>query len=43
MSQYALILACYRSGQISEAAWQEHLRDDVFRRWLTRHDNGSAF
>ena len=31
---YAALLACYRSGQISEAAWQEHLRDEVFARWL---------
>lgn len=33
-SRYADILACYRSGQMSEAQWQEHLRDEVFRRWL---------
>ena len=26
--QRALLWACYRSGQISERQWQEHLRDD---------------
>lgn len=33
-SQYALLLAAYHSGQISEAAWTEHLRDAGFARWL---------
>lgn len=33
-TRYADLLACYRSGQISEAQWKEHLRDEVFRRWL---------
>lgn len=36
MSDYELLLACYRSGQISEAQWQEHLRDEVFRAWLSK-------
>ena len=36
MSNYEALLACYRAGQISEAQWQEHLRDEVFRRWLKR-------
>lgn len=31
---YEALLACYRSGQVSEAAWTEHLKDDVFRAWL---------
>ena len=34
---YALLLECYRSGQISERQWQAHLRDEVFRAWLKRH------
>jgi hypothetical protein len=33
---YALLLACYRSGQIPEAAWQEHLADELFARWLRK-------
>jgi hypothetical protein len=37
MIDYALLLACYRSGQISERQWQEHLRDEVFRAWLHKH------
>lgn len=30
------LLACYRSGQISEAQWQEHLKDELFAAWLKR-------
>jgi len=36
MSQYSGLLACYRSGQISEAQWCAHLEDEVFRAWLKR-------
>lgn len=35
---YALLLACYRSGQISPAQWQEHLRDEVFAAWVKRQN-----
>ena len=34
---YALILACYFSGQMTEAQWQEHLQDEVFARWVKMH------
>lgn len=34
MTDYELLLACYRSGQVSEAQWQEHLKDQVFREWV---------
>ncbi|ARS27607.1 hypothetical protein [Sphingomonas sp. KC8] len=30
----ANLLACYRSGQISERQWQEHLSDPGFRAWI---------
>lgn len=33
---YALLLECYRSGQITEAQWQEHLKDEIFAAWLKR-------
>ncbi len=33
---YALLLECYRSGQISERQWQAHLLDEIFRAWLKR-------
>lgn len=33
-----LILACYQSGQISEAQWNEHLKDDLFKKWLESFD-----
>jgi len=37
---YELLLACYRSGQIPEAAWQKHLRDDdVLRKWVEKKGN----
>jgi hypothetical protein len=37
MTRYALLLACYRSGQIEESAWHEHLKDELFKAWLKRH------
>lgn len=33
---YRLILACRLSGQISDAVWAEHLKDELFRLWLDR-------
>lgn len=32
--QYQHLLDCYRSGQIEESAWQEHLQDKGFREWV---------
>lgn len=29
MEQYEALLACYRSGQMSAAQMQEHMRDDA--------------
>lgn len=38
MSNYDALLQCYRSGQMSEAQWQQHLHDDeVFRKWVEKH------
>lgn len=34
MSGYDALLACYRSGQMSERQWQLHLEDEVFARWV---------
>ena len=31
---YRLILACYRSGQMSERQWQQHLSDPLFQLWV---------
>lgn len=36
---FALILDCYLSGQISERQWQEHLKDEVFRKWLEKQSH----
>jgi hypothetical protein len=33
-ADYANLLACYRSGQVSEAQWQQHLSDPEFLKWL---------
>lgn len=33
---YRLIRESYRSGQMSERQWQEHLRDPLFRLWVER-------
>lgn len=37
MTRFDALIACYRSGQISESAWQEHLRDEVFAAYVRRH------
>lgn len=34
---FASILACYRSGQMSERQWQRHLADPLFALWMSRH------
>lgn len=34
MEDFSNILACYRSGQMSEKQWQEHLKDSRFARWV---------
>ncbi|EPR09756.1 hypothetical protein M527_06410 [Sphingobium indicum IP26] len=31
---YRLILACYLSGQIDDATWQQHLAEPLFALWL---------
>lgn len=31
------ILACYESGQMSEAQWQKHLKDELFAAWYKKH------
>lgn len=36
---FAALLACYRSGQIPESTWQEHLADDDFHAWLEQHSS----
>lgn len=32
------ILACYRSGQMSERQWQDHLSDPLFSLWLKKKE-----
>jgi hypothetical protein len=36
VSQYDALLACYRSGQMSEAQWAQHLRDPLFAAYVAR-------
>lgn len=33
---YELVLKCYLAGQIPEAAWAEHLQDEVFAAFVQR-------
>jgi len=35
MSKFELLLACYKSGQVSERQWQEHLKDADFAKWMS--------
>lgn len=30
------LLACYRSGQMSEAQWRQHREDPSFDQWLSQ-------
>ena len=30
---YWRLLECYRSGQVAESEWDEHMQDDDFRFW----------
>lgn len=38
MNNYELLLACYKSGQISEQQWAQHLKDEVFAKWLAKFE-----
>lgn len=38
-----LVLECYLSGQIPEAAWDEHVREEpVLAQYVNQHGNQSA-
>jgi hypothetical protein len=37
MSKFELLLACYKSGQVSERQWTEHLKDVDFAEWMKNH------
>jgi hypothetical protein len=37
INAYADLFLCYKSGQISERQWQEHLKDADFAEWLAQH------
>lgn len=43
MTKCELLLACYRSGQMSERQWQAHLEDKAFREWVETRAARSAF
>lgn len=34
MTEFEMLLACYRSGQVSERQWQAHMEDKAFRVWV---------
>ena len=36
---YNLLLQCYRSGQISERQWQQHLQDEGLRNYIEGVNN----
>lgn len=36
-ASYELLLACFKSGQVSERQWQEHLKDEHFAAWVKKH------
>lgn len=38
MHPFEQLLACYRSGQMTETQWHDHLRNEVFCAWLKRYE-----
>ena len=40
--RYQALYACYRSGQMSERQWQEHLRDPLFALWVARRSGAAT-
>lgn len=43
MPHFSFLLMCYRSGQLSERQWQEHLEcEPGLRTWLNREVQGEA-
>lgn len=41
-SRYEDIYASYKSGQVSERQWQEHLKDSGFKEWLSHRVVGGG-
>lgn len=39
MTPFALIIACYCSGQMTEAQWQAHLTDRAFAAWVAAQES----
>jgi len=37
-NSFALILACYASGQMDEKQWAAHMQDDLFAAWVRKRD-----
>lgn len=37
MLEYRLLLECFRSGQISERQWTQHLKDKRFAEWVEKN------
>lgn len=37
INNYAFLLACIRSGQVSERQLQEHLKDEIFHAYFKNH------
>lgn len=42
IATYQALLACYRSGQMSERSWSEHLKDEAFAAYVRRQGRGEA-
>lgn len=37
MNHYSLLIECYRSGQVSERQWSEHLKDELFAAYVRKN------
>lgn len=40
VDEYALLLQCRRSGQVSDSQWDAHMRNEEFRRYVEVHGYG---
>ena len=38
-TSYALLYACFLSGQVTSKQWAEHLQDEHFAAWVEKQEN----
>ena len=41
-TSYALLYACFLSGQVTSKQWAEHLQDEHFAAWVEKQESKHA-